>query len=61
MEILERGKLPSEQVYVCTCGSCKSKLRFTQSEATVHYDQRDGDYVWVKCPVCSSTITHYVK
>lgn len=61
MEILERGKLPSEKVYVCTCNSCESKVRFTEGEANYQPDQRDGDYVWVKCPVCSSIITHYVK
>ena len=61
MEIINRGKLPSERVYTATCTNCGSVLRFTHAEATHHSDQRDGNFVSVKCPVCHHNVTHYEK
>ena len=57
MEILERGQLPSEKEYICTCRICKTKFKFKQSEGRVNYDQRDGNYIEVKCPICANRVT----
>lgn len=57
MEIIERGEPPDERKYTGRCFTCKTKVKFRQSEATAHYDQRDGNYLEVKCPVCGKPIT----
>lgn len=57
MEILERGKLPSEKEYICTCRNCKTRFKFKQSEGRIHYDQRDGNHIEVYCPVCLYQVT----
>jgi len=68
MKILERGTLPSEQVFRVSCRKCKSKLEFTAKEAkyesdwwkvdcpdwTIHFAQ------WkVDCPVCKQLVYAY--
>jgi ribosomal protein S27E len=57
MEIIKRGVIPEERVYYAKCGYCESELRFRRSEAKYVSDQRDGDYLVVKCPVCSKSIS----
>lgn len=57
MQVLKRGQIPGERVHRATCSHCKSELEFKQSEGKVTYDQRDGDYVSVTCPVCNSLVT----
>jgi ribosomal protein S27E len=57
VEVVERGELPGSVVYEVQCRNCHSKLRFKRSEAAYVSDQRDGDYLTVQCPVCSSTVT----
>jgi RNase P subunit RPR2 len=56
VEVLQRGQKPSERTYTATCRTCNSQLRFKASEAKVTFDQRDGDFVSVECPVCSETV-----
>jgi DNA-directed RNA polymerase subunit RPC12/RpoP len=56
MKILKRGTPQAERVYQASCGSCGTKVEFKHSEGTVTYDQRDGDFIEVKCPVCRSRI-----
>lgn len=56
MEIIKKGKLPSERVFVAVCDHCSTKFRFKQSEGKVTYDQRDGDFISVKCPLCKKTV-----
>ena len=57
MEIIERGTLPSDRVHEGRCDTCRTKVRFKQSEAKYVPDQRDGDFLQVGCPVCGQTIT----
>ena len=52
MEIIARGKLPSEGEAEWTCRHCKSELRSKKSEGKLEHDQRDGDFVRCVCPVC---------
>lgn len=56
MEIIKRGKHPDEQKYDGTCRNCKTEVRFKKSEAEYVSDQRDGDFLRVRCPLCSEYI-----
>ena len=52
MEIIRRGELPQERVYEAICSNCKTIFRFEEREAEKVSDQRDGDFLRIKCPVC---------
>jgi predicted RNA-binding Zn-ribbon protein involved in translation (DUF1610 family) len=56
MEVLREGKTVEKKKAEFECGNCKSLLRAAFDEGTLHQDQRDGDYVLFKCPVCSGRI-----
>lgn len=56
MKIIKKGTPPSDKVYEGTCRSCKTVVEFKQSEGKVTHDQRDGNFVSVRCPVCNSLI-----
>jgi len=60
MKILKEGKLPQEKTYTATCRDCKTVFEFKQKEAKMNYDQRDGNYLSVNCPVCWRLSTHAV-
>lgn len=53
MEILSRGKLPSEQKYKGTCGSCGTRVIFSAGEACSSGPPDPCFYV--PCPVCKHT------
>lgn len=55
MKIIERGTMPGDRDWQATCTHCRTRFEFKQSEGEFHTDQRDGDYVTVKCPVCTQT------
>lgn len=57
MEIIKRGKIPEEKEAEGTCHNCGTVIRAKRSEGKTIYDQRDGDYVRLACPVCTQTIT----
>lgn len=46
------GVKPGERNYETQCSKCYTRFRFKEAEARVVPDQRDGDAVVVKCPVC---------
>lgn len=56
MEIVYRGVEPRKIVYDGTCSHCKTRVRFEQWEGIITYDQRDGDFISVTCPVCGRKI-----
>ena len=56
MKILKRGTRPAESIHTGTCCTCNTEVEFARSEGKITYDQRDGDFVTVKCPVCGSSI-----
>ena len=56
MEILKRGSVFPKTADV-TCRNCKSILRINEDDGAKHFDQRDGDFLTVKCPVCQAIIT----
>lgn len=57
MEIIRRGKFPADIPHEAKCIHCGTLVRFLQREAKYNFDQRDGDYLSVPCPVCPATIT----
>lgn len=57
MKVLRQGVRPEEKTHQVTCTNCKSELEFQQHEATIHSDQREGDWMEIKCPVCAAKIT----
>ena len=57
MEILVRGTKPSDIPYIVTCYTCKTKFKFMECEGEISYDQRDGNFVKVFCPVCRTMCT----
>lgn len=52
VEIIKKGSLPSEDTFVSICNHCKTIFRFKRGEARISFDQRDGDTLVIKCPVC---------
>lgn len=56
IEIIQRGMLPADKVYKSTCRECHSTLQFKRGDARYVSDQRDGDALVVKCPVCKQEI-----
>ena len=61
MKILKLGTPPAERVYRVTCDQCKSELEFLEKEAKFNFDQRDGNFLSLNCPVCEGRITYSVK
>ena len=53
VEVLKKN-LPREKTRTISCKECKSRLRFKESEARYVADQRDGDALVIKCPVCKA-------
>lgn len=56
IEVIKRGVLPEDQPYEATCRNCHSQIRFLRSDARLTFDQRDGDFLTVACPVCGKAI-----
>lgn len=57
MKIIKRGVVPGEKSVTTTCENCETKFKFLRQEATQRYDQRDGDYLEIHCPVCRKIVT----
>lgn len=53
IEILQRGTPPSERKMAGTCMKCSTRIKCSCADAKYEYDQRDGIYYTVTCPVCS--------
>lgn len=58
MEIIKRGKKPSDRTYAGTCKDCGTRVKFKRSEAKYHPSFRSGDAdcLSVKCPECGVEI-----
>lgn len=56
MDIVVRGKAPSEFRYDGKCGTCKSVLKADHDELTHTHSQFDGDMHKGECPVCESDV-----
>ena len=56
IEVITRGHLPENDQFEACCHKCKSDLRFLRGDAKLTFDQRDGDFVTIACPVCQSLV-----
>ena len=56
MKIIERGIKPDDMTQQARCTRCRTLVEFQRSEARFVSDQRDGDAMVVKCPVCGHEI-----
>lgn len=61
MNIIKAGKLPEEKQYQTTCDRCKTIFTFKQKEAEYVSDQRDGDFLKVKCPFNGCNTYNFVN
>jgi len=57
MKVIHKGILPEEIVLRANCTNCHSIFEFTRKEAKIQYDQRDGEWGQVDCPVCKKKVT----
>lgn len=54
MRIIKQGNLPEDRPYQTVCRNCNTEFEFLQKEAELVFDQRDGNFLKIKCPVCSN-------
>ncbi|MDC2859041.1 hypothetical protein [Delftia sp. DT-2] len=57
MKIIKQGQPPETRTYQCTCRECATVFEFEQREAKFVFDQRDGDFLQINCPVCGTQCT----
>ena len=57
VKVISKGIPPEEKPIRLICDHCKSELEFLMKEAKIHYDQRDGNFFSIECPVCGFVIT----
>jgi len=52
IRIIKAGEVIENRKYEVVCQICRSVLGFDYKDATYKFDQRDGDYLVITCPVC---------
>lgn len=57
MRIIKRGAIPEMKELKTKCRSCNTEFAFLPLEAKLHFDQRDGDFYAIACPVCKAQVT----
>lgn len=57
MKIIQRGTDPKSTPIRATCNNCQTVFEFHPIEAKYSYDQREGDFYSIDCPVCNKTVT----
>jgi DNA-directed RNA polymerase subunit RPC12/RpoP len=57
MKTIKQGKLPEEKEHVATCRKCGTEFSFLEKEGQMIFDQRDGNYITIKCPYCNIDCT----
>lgn len=61
MRIIKEGIKPEDIEIETTCNNYKSVLGVKISDGKTTYDQRDGNYVTIVCPVCQKSINIDLK
>lgn len=61
MQILRKGNLPENDIYIGTCNYCKCKIQIQRKEGKFQSCQWDGKWVDYACPTegCKTTIHCY--
>lgn len=57
IKIIKQGQVPAKREFVAKCINCKTEVEFLQEDGEVISDQRDGDYISIRCPMCNHPIT----
>lgn len=57
IEILKKGTLPKDKVYIIECDYCTTSFKFNREDARYNSDQRDGDFLSILCPLCEGYCT----
>ncbi len=52
IKILKQGQLPEEITYKFVCRACLTEFTAQRKDGKLHSDQRDGQWLEVKCPLC---------
>jgi hypothetical protein len=55
VEVIKSGRA-KDRPYTATCGPCGCVFKFLESDAVSHWDQRDGNFLEIRCPEC-----HFIK
>ena len=56
MKAIKEGMIPGNIVHRASCNQCKTVVEFLRSEGRISYDQRDGDFITIVCPLCRDDI-----
>lgn len=57
MRIIKQGKNPQDRPFRSTCRYCRTEFEWLPSEATLVWDQRDGNFYSLDCPTCGKQVT----
>lgn len=60
MRIIKQGQKPEDILHTLICHKCKCEFEFKQIEAKMNYDQRDGNFLSIRCPCCNEYLTKSV-
>lgn len=52
MIIIREGFIPEQHPIRLECDNCHTIFEFAKSEAELVYDQRDGNFLKIACPMC---------
>lgn len=62
MDIIKRGKVPTEQRYEGTCENCGSKMEANRREVSESWiEGGDEPTWWAVCPVCQAQFQLFPK
>ena len=52
IKIIKQGIDPKDYTYAHKCYECDTIFTFQKTDFETVYDQRDGDFLRIVCPVC---------
>lgn len=55
--IIKPGVKHEDRLYHASCRRCQCEFTFNRSDAMLVSDQRDGDYLRLPCPACTTVVT----
>lgn len=61
MRIIKQGQIPELVLHTAICRNCHTEFEFHKAEAEAVYDQRDGNYLKINCPLCSKQCTKDIR
>lgn len=61
MNIIKEGIKPKDRKYQLTCQTCATVFNIFEYEGTKSHDQREGDFISCKCPICDQIVNHQIS